>query len=1041
MHQIQLLGQFTVTSNGQTLSQLNHPRLQELLAYLALHAGQPVSRQQLAFLFWPDSSEAQARSNLRNLLYRLLHAFPACAEFLLRDENRLQWQLDERVSIDAQTFQAIAGQALVASGTARRELLEQAIRLYRGDLLPECYSDWLLAERERLRSLYHSVLFQRARLAEEGRDYPQAIATLNDLLALDPLNESAYAWLMRLYALDGDRGGALLVYHTCLNTLARELGVEPAPDTQRLYAQIMGSSLEVAPVAPATELIARQIEWSQLTRTWREARDGQAVRLVLIRGEAGAGKTHLAKAFIDWLKRQGGRCFSAAGYESARELAYAPLASWLKDLYAQEKRVLDGLATLYRVEIARLLPELRLADPDLPLPMPLQENWQLIQFYESLLAAFLSSPGRVLLFLDDLQWCDAETLAWLAYLASKTQASSIHLLVTLRSETLPGESALAGVFSAPGQRLDLELERLSEAETASLAGYLFGEQPSPGQLEQIYYFSEGNPLFITEWIRAGFGATGQRQVLPGRVKTVIEERLSQLSAMARQVVELGAVIGRSFSYPLLQAASGMEEQSLVEGLDECWRRRILREQGAAGYDFSHELLREAAYAGLSQARRRWLHGAVARALEEVHAADLDQAAELIAGHLELAGQAGRASAYYEQAAQVAEQLFALPRAIALTQRAIALHLTHSPVDPVAARLYEALGYRKLISGAYEAARQALRRSLDFLDSAGGITAARLQRRIAQCWSSQQRYFEAGQAIEAALAALGERPTDGEENAWRAEWLELRLFQVDTLYFKNDPPAMQVVCDLLEGPLEQYGSLAQRSEFCTLQGMLRNRLQRYRLSEDTVRLVRRALELAEQTGDPLLLARKHFGLGFNLLWYGDRRGAIDQLEQALALADRLSSSLIQNQALAYLSVAHRMEGDLEAVRRLAQRGLELAKSAQHPTYQGVALSNQAWLAYRSGDWGTAERLAEAAVELWGHDRYPLVWLAELPLAALATYCGDLADARTHLAACLGEKQQRLPDELDGCLQAVLAGEPFDPGALAEALDCAARLGYL
>ena len=126
---------------------------------------------------------------------------------------------------------------------------------------------------------------------------------------------------------------------------------------------------------------------------------------------------------------------------------------------------------------------------------------------------------------------DAETLAWLAYLASKTQASSIHLLVTLRSETLPGESALAGVFSAPGQRLDLDLDRLSETETASLAGYLFGEQPSPGQLEQIYYFSEGNPLFITEWIRAGFGATGQRQVLPGRVKTVIEERLSQLSAI------------------------------------------------------------------------------------------------------------------------------------------------------------------------------------------------------------------------------------------------------------------------------------------------------------------------------------------------------------------------------------------------------------------------------------------------------------------------------------------------------------------------------
>lgn len=921
-------------------------------------------------------------------------------------------------------------------------MFEKALDLYGGDLLPECYSDWLLAERERLRLLYQSVLVRLATLYEEQRAYQEAIARLHDLLLMEPVNESFYTWLMRLHALNGDRGGALLVYHTCLSTLRRELGVEPGSGIQRLYEQILGSAVETAPVAPTTTLIARQAEWGQLTRAWREGqRAGPAVRLFVVRGEAGVGKTHLSQAFIDWLKRQGGRCFSAAGYESTRGLAYAPLASWLKALHAAEKRALESLAPVYLVEIARLLPELRLANPDLPPPSPLQENWQLVQFYESLLAAFLSSPGRILLFLDDLQWCDPETLAWLAYAASNPQASQIHLLVTLRSELQPSEPALAGLCQSPAERLEIELDRLSEEETARLAGHLFGERSSPGQLEQIYYFSEGNPLFITEWIRAGINVSGPGQVLPGRVKTVIEERLSQLSAAARQVVELGAVIGRGFSYALLQQAWGKDEQRLVESLDECWRRRILREQGAAGYDFSHDLLREAAYAGLSQARRRWLHGAVARALEGVYAANLNQVAEPIAGHLELAGQAALASAYYEQAAQVAQQLYALPRAIALTQRAIALHPTYAPVDTVAARLYEALGYRQLISGAYEAARQALQRALNYLESAERIPAARLQRRIAQCWSSQQCYAEAGQAIDAALAALGERPPAGDENAWRAEWLELRLFQVDYLYFKNDPPAMQVVCDLLEMPLEQYGSLAQRSEFCTLQGMLRNRLQRYRLSEETVRLVRRALELAEHTGDPLLLARKRFGLGFNLLWYGDRRGAIDQLEQALALADRLSSSLIQNQALAYLSVAYRMEGNAEAVRRLAQRGLELAKSAQHPTYQGVALSNQAWLDYRCGDWGAAERLAEAAAELWGHDRYPLVWLAELPLAALAARAGDLADARTHLAACLDDKQQRLPDDLESCLQAALAGEPAGPESLAEALDCARRLGYL
>jgi hypothetical protein len=352
----------------------------------------------------------------------------------------------------------------------------------------------------------------------------------------------------------------------------------------------------------------------------------------------------------------------------------------------------------------------------------------------------------------------------------------------------------------------------------------------------------------------------------------------------------------------------------------------------------------------------------------------------------------------------------------------------------------------LTSGQYLAARQALEASGKRLDAGDSISRARLQRRIAQAWSSQQLYDETGQAFQNALAELGNQPPAGLESEWMQEWLETRLRQADYLYFKNQPDEMQVVCDLLEEPLQQFGTLAQQSDFYTVQGMLANRRERFRISAKTVQLVQNGLSLAEQSGDPLLIARKRFGLGFNLLWYGSLQEAIEQLDQAQALSEKLGATFIQNQALAYLTTAFRMEGNQEKVSRLAQRGLALAEKENHPTYQGTALANLAWLAYRQNDWVEAERLGQAALPLWGNDRYPFLWLANFPRAAVALHRRDGRCVRDRLADTLGVFQQRFPDELEAGLQraVLLLAEPASEDgfeAARRALEVASLLRYL
>src|SRR5205823_15131211 len=156
---------------------------------------------------------------------------------------------------------------------------------------------------------------------------------------------------------------------------------------------------------------------------------------------------------------------------------------------------------------------------------------------------------------------------------------------------------------------------------------------------------------------------------PPTVQAVITGRLAQLSPLAREVVSLAAVIGRAFTWSVLAQTSHLDEEMLVRGLDELWRKRIVREQGEDAYDFSHDKLRVVAYAGLSAARRRLLHRRVAEILEALYADALDQVSGHIAFHLEQADRVEQAITYYRRAAEAARKRSANTEALALYRRA------------------------------------------------------------------------------------------------------------------------------------------------------------------------------------------------------------------------------------------------------------------------------------------------------------------------------------------------------------------------------------
>ena len=242
---------------------------------------------------------------------------------------------------------------------------------------------------------------------------------------------------MQIHTLLGDRASALHVYQSCASILHRELGVEPAPATKQLHDQLrqqarIAEEPRVTPYAlQRPRMAGRHAEWQRLLETWRAIQEGPA-RCVIIWGEAGIGKTRLAEELIDWVRHHGHAWASSRSYAAQGTLVYAPVTEWLRAPAIQP--ALEAIDDLWRVEIARLLPEVLSHRPDLPLPVPLQETWQQQRFFESILHALQAVPGPLLLHLDDMQWSGQETLHFVHFLLHNRRKSPLLLVGAIRSE-------------------------------------------------------------------------------------------------------------------------------------------------------------------------------------------------------------------------------------------------------------------------------------------------------------------------------------------------------------------------------------------------------------------------------------------------------------------------------------------------------------------------------------------------------------------------------------------------------------------------------
>src|SRR5215470_13101171 len=443
--------------------------------------------------------------------------------------------------------------------------------------------------------------------------------------------------------------------------------------------------------------IGRDAELKQLTRQLEEALAGRG-SLIMIGGEPGIGKTHLASALLDAARSRGAFAVTGHCYEMEGSPPYLPFIEMLE--HSARNVPLDTFRYALgddAPEVVKLMPELRRMFSDIPpaleLP-PEQQRRFLFNGYRGFVERSTRLTPMVALF-EDLQWADEPTLLLLQHLAQTVAGMPMLMIGTYRDVDLEvGRPCARMLESLLRQKLGtrLLLRRLPVAGVEEMLAALGAQAPPPSLTRVVFEGTEGNPFFVEEVFRhlaeegklfdenGAFrpGLRGDQLEVPEGVRLVLGRRLERLSEEARRILTTAALIGRVFPLELLEDLEKARPDAALEAVEEAERTHLVEtetEGRQTRYRFVHELVRQTLAETLSLPRRQRLHARIAEAIERIYASNVEAQASVLAHHLYQAGAGAdveKAVTWLTRAAKQAAAAAAFEDALAHLDNTLAL---------------------------------------------------------------------------------------------------------------------------------------------------------------------------------------------------------------------------------------------------------------------------------------------------------------------------------------------------------------------------------
>jgi DNA-binding SARP family transcriptional activator len=470
------------------------------------------------------------------------------------------------------------------------------------------------------------------------------------------------------------RAGAVVLGPAAARAVRDTMVLEPAGGGAM---EVRGEAAPGVARRARTPFVGRAAEVALLRERHGRAAAGRG-QVVLVAGETGMGKSRLVDELLAQLRGPGRAC-DATTFRCSPDHTRSPLypvAGVLRE-DPERWRAAARASGLAPVEAALLETQLgpasdAVAEPPVEVSPDEHHRRLLCALTDVLLEQGDRTPA-VLVF-EDLHWADPTTLELLEQLVRELAMEPVFVVVTMRPEFVPAWTSLSYATV-------VALDRLSPPDVELLVSGLLDGAPAPaGLVPAIDERSDGVPLFAEELVLAlrdagSLRRTGEQWELadlhragdvPDTLHDLLLARLGRLGS-ARIVAQVGAVLGRRFDRELLDAVAGLDERALDEALARLVDAELLHERGrgaSARYAFKHALARDAAYASLRRAARRTLHARAARALQERRPDTVAAAPEVVARHLDAAGEHASAAASWLRAGELALRAPAYAEAMA-----------------------------------------------------------------------------------------------------------------------------------------------------------------------------------------------------------------------------------------------------------------------------------------------------------------------------------------------------------------------------------------
>jgi DNA-binding NarL/FixJ family response regulator len=673
----------------------------------------------------------------------------------------------------------------------------------------------------------------------------------------------------------------------------------------------LGSTGGTEPVDVSSSLLAGRDAELGMLRAALEGAEHDRPSLVLLTGDAGLGKTRLARELESIARERGavalrGHCLEL----SLGELPYAPIAAALRDAdQTVLAAALSKLAPEARRELARVFPD---SVDETPAESASDDRFGQSRLFGWILGLLrnLSAESAVLLIVEDVHLADISSRDFLRFLAHSLRSERLLTVVTARSDELHREHPVRALVSELLRHdtvTRIELSPLPEDAVRNQVAGILGSAPSGDLVRWLFARAQGNPFYTEELLAAGGAETDE---LPASLQDALLLRADRLDEPARDVLRLIAAAGRPVDEALIEFAGGLPRPEVEAALRRCVDHNLLVcDRKSEHYSVRHALIAEALYNDLLPVERASLHRGIASALEQ--RASPDSAAER-AHHLRLAHEPALALLASIEAGVAAERVFGYGEALAHFSRAIELWELQPPTPGTT--------------------------SLDFV----GLLARAAQ---AARWMG-----ESDTAHDLCQRALGS--FDHAEDPLRAAQLYERLGRYQPWDIEASLAAYDRGLSLL--PEE---CAAQRMRFYVDEALALSFLGRW---DDAREKAAAAIELGQGRDTAATESSARALLGTSIAFLGDPIAGEAHLRDALVLARQAGSTEDLVQIYLDLGEVLRLEGRIVDALGVMLEGEEVASGVGALPYRNFMAANAAEDLLRLGRWDELEaRLMELA----------------------------------------------------------------------------------